>query len=144
MKKTFLVLIGVSLFAFADFTKTGDVVTDNHRGLMWQDDLSASTTAMTWQDAISHCEELTLDGHNDWRLPNIRELDSIVNSRKVDPAIYSAFENTSLDNYYWSSTTDAQERSVAWGITFHHGASAADSIVTSKDGDNAVRCVRSF
>jgi len=138
MKKTLLTLMAIGTIASADFTKSGDIVTDNTTGLMWQDDTTAASIKLTWQAAIDHCEALTIGGHSDWRLPNIRELKSIVDrSKSISPIIYSAFQNT-LPNDYWSATTVASETNNAWSLDFNHGF---DSWY-SKDYSNYVRCVR--
>jgi len=49
-------------------------VTDITTGLMWQ---QSTDGPMTWESAISHCEDLSLAGYSDWRLPNPSELRSI-------------------------------------------------------------------
>jgi len=138
MKKTLITLIALASLANADFTRSGDIVTDNTRGLMWQDDAAAASTQLTWQNAIDHCEALDLGGYTDWRLPNIKELKSIVDrSKSTAPIIYSAFQNTT-SNYYWSATTYANRTSFAWLVYFYLGS---DSWY-NKSHSYYVRCVR--
>jgi hypothetical protein len=82
------ILLGsLTLSLNADFIRdnTKLVVNDTKTGLMWQDDAVGST--MTWANAITTCESLTLGGYSDWRLPNIRELKSIVDRTRYNPAI---------------------------------------------------------
>jgi len=49
---------------------------DDATGLMWQ--LVPDDNAMTWNDAVAHCEALTLADRDDWRLPTLDEMRSIV------------------------------------------------------------------
>ncbi|MCP5495230.1 MAG: DUF1566 domain-containing protein [Leptospiraceae bacterium] len=100
------------------FTDNGDkTITDSATGLMWQQEDSASTD---WDNAISTCESLSLAGYTDWRLPNTKEQQSIVDytrspSTTSSAAIDSRFTTTSLTNeggesdfyWYWNSTTHA-------------------------------------
>jgi hypothetical protein len=119
MKTILLIMIGLSLLR-ADFTKTGDIVKDNASGLEWQDD-NVSSPSLTWQDAITQCETLTLNGHDDWRLPNINELKSIVD-RSKSSVIVDGFESVATYSY-WSSTSfaDASNKNVAWLVSFGFG-----------------------
>jgi hypothetical protein len=142
MKKILLVLIGVSVLALADMSRdaTG-IVTDSATALQWQDDYSdngGDIKIANWKDAIGYCNELSLGGHNDWRLPNKNELLSIVDYTKSYPAISDEFQNTSSD-YYWSSTTRASPPSHAWGVHFGGG----HSYYNGKTHYNLVRCARS-
>jgi hypothetical protein len=83
-----------------------DCVTDNLTGLMWTKDANRFG-AKLWVDAISEANSQILCGHDDWRLPNRKELFSLIDRSKVFPAIPSGhpFSNVRVDNYYWSSTT---------------------------------------
>ncbi|WP_309380130.1 DUF1566 domain-containing protein [Cerasicoccus frondis] len=103
------------------FTENGDgTVTDSATGLMWQQDDSGA--GMIWEDALAYAEDLELGGYTDWRLPNAKELQSILDySRSPDTtssaAIDPVFNCTSILNedyavdypWYWSSTTHMSE-----------------------------------
>ena len=108
-----------------NFWNNGDgTITDLATGLMWmQDD---SEYGMEWQDALAYCETLDYAGHADWRLPNAKELQSIVDYTRMPDATFNTmpstagaaidtdfFNITSFTNYngdedwgfFWSSST---------------------------------------
>ena len=149
MKTILLIMIGLSSLSMAQtprFTKANGVVTDNQTTLEWQDDYSdneGNIKLTDWIVAIDYCEALTLNGKDDWRLPNKKELLSIVDYGTYDPAISSVFEKTTSGNY-WSSTTYATYTNYAWVINFYHGSPDSYAKVVN-DGvysDYYVRCVR--
>jgi hypothetical protein len=99
------------------FVDNGDgTITDQATGLMWQQ--SDDGVARNWQEALTYAEGLTLAGHDDWRLPNAKELQSIVdytrsprtsNSAAIDP-LFRCSPMTCEDGSpgfgcYWTSTT---------------------------------------
>ncbi len=109
---------GNSNYGINLFTDTGDTVTDTATGLMWQK--SDSGAGMIWEDALAYAEDLVLDGNDDWRLPNAKELQSIVDYTRAPSvtgtaAIDPIFDVTAIvdegggTNYpfYWSGTTHA-------------------------------------
>ena len=64
-------------------------------------------TGMSWDEAHGYVNQLNARayaGHADWRLPTVRELVSLVDYTRHDPAIDPAFEHT-VSGYYWSSST---------------------------------------
>lgn len=114
--------------------------TDVSTGLAWQ----RLDNVKSWQDALSYCEGLALDGFNDWRLPTVNELFSLVDTGTESPAIYdgTVFPSTLSSNYFhWSSTVAANYiNSGAWGVNFTSGNTGSYSYQTYS---GAVRCVRS-
>ncbi len=131
----------VTHLLFGAFSRSGDIVIDTTTGLQWQDDATVATNTRTWTAAIDYCEnQLTLGGYDDWRLPNKKELLSITDRSRYNPAIDIAyFQNTAL-SYYWSSTTLASfSPPSAWGVDFDtslwHG-------YDYKTASHYLRCVR--
>ncbi|MDO8806667.1 MAG: DUF1566 domain-containing protein [Elusimicrobiota bacterium] len=121
------------------------VTIDNRTGLMWVTnpvDAAISGTYL-WEDAIDACEGLigsagTYAGYNDWRLPNIRELMSIVDYQNVSPAINTAYFLNPVGAFYWSSTSYVQDNLFAWEVGFVSGIVNLDF----KTSSYSVRCVR--
>ena len=136
MRVIFLIMLGLSLLD-AEITRDDnlEIITDSTMQLMWQDDAVSATT--TWQGAIDRCENLSLGTYNDWRLPNINELKTIMDRNKIGPAIVSTFANTSSSNY-WSSTTYERDKHSAWYIYFFDGSVSNNA----KEYSLYVRCVR--
>ena len=123
-------------------------ILDNNSGLIWQkcsngqsnDTMCNGTVSrLDWLSAISYCENLTLGGRDNWRLPNINELKSIVDySSSKSPSInQTIFPNTN-SHYYWSSTTTSWKNDNAWNIYFGDGS---DSFIGKSIQNYSVRCV---
>jgi hypothetical protein len=116
-------------------------VTDNATGLEWIANPTDAGLGSTydWATALANCEGLTnYAGHSDWRLPNIKELMSIVDYGTYSPSIDTTFF-TSQSDYYWSSTTYANDTAYAWYVTFDVGYTTYNYGKTSA---GYVRCVR--
>lgn len=97
-------------------------VTDLVTGLIWQK--STSPTQRTWTGAMNYCESLTLASQADWRLPNIKEVQSLVDHAGSNPAInLTAFPGTRYgsSDHYWSSTTNDNDDDNAWTVYFRYG-----------------------
>ena len=84
-----------------DYVRSGNSVTDNVTGLMWQDDNSIPN--LTYSQATSYCANLNLDGHTDWRLPESEEMLGLIDFSQDTNYIDTAFVNTS-SSYYWTNT----------------------------------------
>ena len=112
-------------------------VTDNVTGLMWQK--QDDNITRNWEASLAYCEQLELAGHSDWRLPNIRELRSIVDNTRYDPAIDTTTFPGTKSNDYWSSSTLAQyPHQGAWMVGFDKGHTGGNV----KTYPYYVRCVR--
>lgn len=121
----------------SDFVDNGDgTVTHRKTGLMWSqcllgqsgNDCSADgPTAYNWQQALEAAAASTLAGYNDWRLPNIKELASILELACYAPTINLAFFPNDPGSYVWSSSPAAsyEPEEDAWGLRFSNGSSFA-------------------
>lgn len=116
-KMYFRFVRGNETYGKNNFINNNDgTVTDLATGLTWQQE--DSKAGLNWQEALEYSENLTLADQSDWRLPNAKELQSIVdytrspetsNSAAIDPIFYtSSITNEAGEKdypYYWSSTT---------------------------------------
>lgn len=134
-------MIGIILMALQGCAalppgRDSDALTTEQTGLTWQ--RQDDGIARNWVDALSYCEQLTLAGKSDWRLPDIKELESLTDDRQHTPAIdTAAFPNTKTAGY-WSSTSLADNPRFAWFVYFNNG------YVNPVDKTHAyyTRCVR--
>ncbi len=103
------------------FVDNGDgTVTDTATGLMWQQSFPVQT--MGWQQALAYCESLVLAGHDDWRLPNVNELQSIVDYTQYGPSIDTAFFPDTPADFFWTSTSvPGKYSNKAWPVHFDLG-----------------------
>lgn len=120
------------------FINEDGTVTDAATGLMWQQDTPDNT--MTWEQALSFCENLIFAVHADWRLPNARELKSIISYSRFEPAIDPIYFPDTNSSYYWSSTTYADVPGFAWITDFADANDDGNWKVDSSRG--YVRAVR--
>ena len=118
-EKTFYTLYvrGNTRYGKNDFHDNGNgTVTDKATGLMWTKADSGKT--MNWRQALKWAEDLDCGGFSDWRLPNAKELQSIVDYARCPDVTGSAaldpiFEITAMTNeagqkdyaFYWTSTS---------------------------------------
>lgn len=100
-------------YGINDFADNGDgTITDQATGLTWAQ--ADSGEGMLWEDALAFCQDLSLAGYDDWRLPNAKELQSIVDYSyapdAADPvqqgkAINPLFQISEDANHFWTGTT---------------------------------------
>ena len=96
-------------------------VLDNMTGLIWARNANMGGV-MTWSNAIVYCENLTYGGTNDWRLPNRRELLSLIDDEHYSPALPSGHPFAGVQSvFYLSSTTYAANTGYAWGVPLGNG-----------------------
>ena len=145
------------------YTDNGDgTVTDNQTGLTWEkksDDGSIhdKDDLYGWSDAfgvfVAALNTASFAGHNDWRLPNRYELESMFDLTGGNPAVDAAFNNgciptclvancscTPSDSQYWSSTSLALNTVFAWtaftngGVSFDHKSFSTASVRAVRGG----------
>lgn len=102
---------------------TGLCVTDNLTGLMWV--RTPDITTRTWANALTYANGLSLCGYDDWRLPNRKELRSLINYGQANTAAWlnlpaQGFSNVQAGSY-WSSSTYANATTYTWGVYMFGG-----------------------
>jgi hypothetical protein len=126
------------------FTDNGDMtITDNLTGLMWSKNANA-IGVMSWYDAIDYTNSLYLGGEScdvecgainplclgDWRLPNVRELSSLIDYSVNAPALppNHPFSNVQVaGERYWTSTTTMPSNGYteySWSVEFYAGTTS--------------------
>lgn len=107
------------------FTVDGDTVRDTETGLMWTTAAGLDGRRLTWQAALATVADFNRQkpgGYNDWRLPNIRELESLVDLDAHSPALPDGHLFANVQEGYWSSTTSVYEPRYAWVLYSMDGA----------------------
>ena len=109
-------------------------ILDEATGLTWMK--TDSEKGMNWEEALAYAEGFEYAGHTDWRLPNAKELHSILDygrspettdSAAIDPI----FQSTAIENeageqdfaFYWTSTTHKSSRNMASAVYLCFGRS---------------------
>ena len=103
-------------------------VTDPGTGLTWQQDAADVSgdgvtdvgDILSWCPSVDYCDALNFAGKDDWRLPNIRELNSITDYGRFFPSIDPLF-NPATGGAYWSSTTNFSNWTQAWLVQGGNG-----------------------
>jgi len=124
------------------FTNNGDAtVNDNNTGLIWQ--RQDDGTRRTWWSAVTYCYDLSLGSQTDWRLPEVYELQTIVDYGKYSPAIDTTYF-PSTQYSYWSITfkrltnPKLSYRSYSYYVDSNYGNVSRGKM----SYNNYVRCVR--
>ena len=120
------------------------LITDVRTGLVWRKCTEGQSgeacsegergdSRFTWKEALQHVKAVNVnssDAYSDWRLPNKKELESIIENSCVAPSINTNFfyifpsRSFYADANYWTSTTVAGDPAAAWIALFQYGAVA--------------------
>ena len=120
------------------FTDNGNgTITDNMTNLIWEKTPFADT--LNWEQSLIYANTLTLTGKTDWRLPNIKELQSINDETLINPSLNTNYFNITSAKKYWSSTTLPNQTSNAWYMYTQFGITTFDAKTTKHN----LICVRS-
>ncbi len=107
------------------FNLCGLSVEDRLTGLMWTQNADLAQGLATWQEAFDLIEDINankLAGHSDWRLPNINELESLVDCSQHTPALPKHHPFKGVREFYWSSTTSIYDPPWSWALYMYKGA----------------------
>jgi hypothetical protein len=113
-------------------------VTDNLTGLVWLKNANCANAARDWATALTDVAQLNTNGQmngnpcgdtsnggshqTDWRLPNVRELQSLIDYGRSSPALPVGHPFTGVQSGgYWSSSTVAPDTTFAWGVSLYNG-----------------------
>jgi len=107
------------------FTDNGNgTITDNLTNLIWQKIPNSDT--LSWEQSLSYADTLTLAGATDWRLPNIKELQSLNDESKSNPSINTTYFPGIGIKKYWSSTTLPNQTTKSWYLDTQFGITTYD------------------
>jgi hypothetical protein len=115
------------------FTVQADTncVMDNLTGLVWARNANMGGV-MAWSNAIIYCETLNYGGQTDWRLPNVRELHSLVDFGEYSPTLPSGHPFGGVQSgFYWSSSSYAYNTGHAWYVGLGFGNVGAGTNATT-------------
>lgn len=119
------------------FTDNGnETITDHLTNLVWQK--IPNTNAVSWENALLYANNLILENDSDWRMPNIKELQSLNDEGFVSPSVNTnIFSNIGVKKY-WSSTSQQNQSANAWYWNTQFGITTYDPKINS----NYIICVR--
>ncbi len=117
-------------------------VTDTMTQLIWEQTFSDFRTI--WAAADDYCQTLNLNGSTDWRVPSMKELQTIVDETRTNPAIDPNVFPCTTNDFFWTSSIVVVDNMNHWVVRF------ADGCTTGGNGNacgataspNRVRCVR--
>ena len=129
-------------------------INDKKTGLMWKvasegqtwsgGKVSGACEIFTWRKAMKRVEAVNSGsvgdncGYNDWRVPTVEELATIVEKAAYGPSINLEIFPGTPSSYYWSSTAESNFSSDAQGVDFYGGGSK----FYSKENNHFLRLVR--
>lgn len=120
------------------FADNGDQsVTDKLTGLIWAKDANPAASTKTWQEALDYIKALNNSnylGHNDWHIPNLNEIESLLNKGQSDQVGWLnsvGFTNVRGD-FYWDSTTSTAQLDSLWTVYMKYGGYEENVAKTNK------------
>jgi hypothetical protein len=108
------------------FRVSGRIALDLRTGLNWMPAVQTPTATVAWEEALHAVAALNRDdwegGHLNWRLPNVRELESLVDLKSHSPALPTDWPVETDMEGYWTATTSVYEPRYAWVVYMRDGA----------------------
>lgn len=104
------------------FSAKGEAVRDNLTGLTWTRNADLADGFTDWEGALARVERLSAETGQEWRLPNINELESLCDCSRHSPALPEGHPFQNPREAYWSSTTSFYEPDWAYCLYLHKGA----------------------
>jgi hypothetical protein len=107
------------------FVARQETVLDKLTGLVWTKIADLTSKTVDWQSALDTIKRLNDDrafGYSDWHLPNIRELESLIDAGSHSPALPRGHFFKQVQEFYWSSTTSTYDPRYAWVLYMEDGS----------------------
>ncbi len=131
-----------------DLSATDGTVIHNATGLMWSrcalgqtwsnNTCEGTASTHSWTSALTEAGNSTLAGYNDWRVPNLKELASIVERRCHSPAVNEIVFPATPGSFFWSASVYVFSATEAWVVSFNVG----HAFIDVKGDTDRVRLVR--
>jgi len=126
-------------FSVTHLTDNGDgTINDNQTGLMWQK--VSPSTKMSWEDALVYANNFSIAGYSDWRLPDVKELQSINDITLSNPSVSPVLFTGINTGNFWSSTSLYLTPAKAWdmntslGIVTQRDKTSTDNVLLVRGG----------
>lgn len=132
MKKALLILPFLLLTSLS----AKDVIFDTTTSLLWQDASINEDASVTYKEATNYCKFLKIDKYENFRLPTLRELQTLVDYNNYDPAILDGFKHTASTTY-WTTTPFVDADDAVWTLNFEKGSRNTKAVYY----DRHFRCV---
>lgn len=123
INKSIIVILLFLTTLNSKFIKDSNMIIDTTNNLIWQDDPSVINRKGDWESAINSCNNLSLGGFN-WRLPNINELQTIIDYENTNRALNNIFNYLGTHSgfsFYYSSTTYRGITTYSFAVDFSDG-----------------------
>lgn len=114
-------------------------VIDRETGQMWEDSPDVLIKKSNYTDAVKYCDELNMGGYEDWRLPMIYELQTIIDRKNKPKNIKNIFSYTNLGTFFSSTKNESRPNFGVYGVFFKYAMPKVKIIQKAKF---YVRCVR--
>lgn len=130
-------------FSFSELLtrdSSSEVVKDYINNLMWTDNESSSSLQLNHKEALAHCENLTHAGYSNWRLPDIKEFQTVVDKTNRKTYINVAFKN-SMKSGYWAYQAHFR---TFWYYADYMNFISGTPYFDNRNVTKYVRCVRNM
>lgn len=114
----------------------GGIVTDNRTGLRWQRATEPKRYPKA-DEAIAYCAGVTIDGEGGFRLPTVKELNTLIDEKSVGPAIDKKTFPGTESEWYWTASPYVYLPGYHWAVTFGDGPA-----YVNVSGKGLARCVK--
>ena len=115
-----------------------EVVVDTGTNLMWQDSQDVITLLKSQADAVSYCENLKFAGYSNWRIPSIKDFETIVDKKNEVNYIHKSFRYNVPDGYW----ADKVLWRTLWFYAYYMHFVSGNPYYDNKKKLKYVRCVR--